>query len=112
MGGRAGVSRKVLRARNSHRRELCFVRNDALTSDNMLYFTESDVRRLVPMTDAVRLMREAFSRLASGQAQNHPRRRLVLPSQSVLHYMVAGNDRYFGSKVYSTHPKHGAHFFF
>jgi alanine dehydrogenase len=78
----------------------------------MLYFTESDVRRLLPMTDAVRLMREAFSRLASGQAQNHPRRRLVLPSQSVLHYMVAGNDRYFGSKVYSTHPKHGAHFFF
>jgi alanine dehydrogenase len=78
----------------------------------MLYFTESDVRRLLPMTEAIRLMREALAKLASGAAQNHPRRRLVLPSQAVLHYMVGGDDKYFGGKIYSTHPKHGAHFFF
>ena len=78
----------------------------------MLYFTESDVRRLLSMTDAIRLMREAFSKYASGAAQNHPRRRLVLPSQAVLHYMVGADDRYFGGKIYSTHARHGAHFFF
>src|SRR5690242_14106485 len=78
----------------------------------MLYFTESDVRRLLPMPEAIGLMREAFSKLASGAAQNQPRRRLVLPSQSVLHYMVGADDRYFGGKIYSTNSKHGAHFFF
>jgi ornithine cyclodeaminase/alanine dehydrogenase-like protein (mu-crystallin family) len=36
----------------------------------------------------------------------------VLPSNSVLHYMAGGDERYFGGKIYSTHPKHGAHFFF
>jgi alanine dehydrogenase len=78
----------------------------------MLYFTESDVRRLLPMPEAVRLMREAFLKLAEGAAQNQPRRRLVMPTGAVLHYMPAGDDRYFGIKVYSTHRKHGAHFFF
>ena len=78
----------------------------------MLYFTESDVRRLLTMPDAIRLMREAFAKLAGGAAENQPRRRLVLPTGAVLHYMPAGDDRYFGIKVYSTHRKHGAHFFF
>jgi ornithine cyclodeaminase/alanine dehydrogenase-like protein (mu-crystallin family) len=78
----------------------------------MLYFTESDIRRLLTMTEAIRLMREAFGKLGAGLAQNHPRRRLVQPTGAVLHYMPAGDDRYFGIKVYSTHRKHGAHFFF
>jgi ornithine cyclodeaminase/alanine dehydrogenase-like protein (mu-crystallin family) len=78
----------------------------------MLYLTESDVRRLLEMPDAIRLMREAFTKMAGGGALNHPRRRLAMPSGSVLHYMPAGDDRYFGIKVYSTHRKHGAHFFF
>jgi ornithine cyclodeaminase/alanine dehydrogenase-like protein (mu-crystallin family) len=78
----------------------------------MLYFTESDVRRLLTMPEAIRLMREAFAKLAAGVAQNQPRRRLALPSNAVLHYMPAADDRYFGIKVYSTHRKHGAHFFF
>src|SRR5439155_12838792 len=50
--------------------------------------------------------------LASGEAQNHPRRRLVLPTQATLHYMVGADDKYFGGKIYSTHARHGAHFFF
>src|SRR3954454_11602943 len=78
----------------------------------MLYFTEADVCRLLPMPEAIRLMREAFEKLGGGAAQNHPRRRLVLPTGAVLHYMPAGDDRYFGIKVYSTHRKHGAHFLF
>jgi ornithine cyclodeaminase/alanine dehydrogenase-like protein (mu-crystallin family) len=78
----------------------------------MLYFTENDVRRLLPMADAIRLVRESFAKLAAGEAQNQPRRRLMLPTGAALHYMAGGDDRYFGAKIYSTHPKHGAHFFF
>jgi len=78
----------------------------------MLYFTESDVRALLPMAQAIRLMQEAFERLAAGEAVNNPRRRLILPTGSVLHYMAAGDGRYFGAKIYSTHARHGAHFLF
>jgi len=78
----------------------------------MLYFTESDVRRLLSMPEAIRLMREAFAKLAAGKAQNQPRRRLILPTNAALHYMAGADDRYFGAKLFSTHAKHGAHFFF
>lgn len=78
----------------------------------MLYLTESDVRQLLPMAEAIRLTREAFARLARGEALNHPRRRLVLPTGSVLHYMAGSDGKYFGAKVYSTNPRHGAHFVF
>lgn len=78
----------------------------------MLYLTESDVRQLLPMRECIGLMRRAFAELASGQAINHPRRRLVLPTRATLHYMAAGDGRYFGTKVYSTHPQHGARFLF
>ena len=79
---------------------------------SMIYLTESDVRELLPMVDAIELMHSAFERLAGGQAANHPRRRLILPTGSVLHYMAAGMPDYFGTKVYSTNPKSGAHFEF
>lgn len=78
----------------------------------MLYFTEFEVRELLPMGEAVRLMQEAFERLASGEAVNQPRRRLILPTGSVLHYMAASDGRYFGAKIYSAHARHGAHFLF
>ena len=78
----------------------------------MLLITESDVRRLLPMSECIRLMREAFSRMASGEAVNQPRRRLSLASGSALHYMAASDGKYFGAKIYSTHPVHGAHFLF
>jgi ornithine cyclodeaminase/alanine dehydrogenase-like protein (mu-crystallin family) len=79
---------------------------------SLLYLTESDVRELLPMADAIALMQTAFERLAGGTAQNQPRRRLILGTGSVLHYMAAGDDQYFGAKIYSTHPRHGAHFLF
>ena len=78
----------------------------------MFYLTESDVLRLLPMGDCIQLMRSAFERLASGEALNHPRRRLVLPTRSVLHYMAATDGRYFGAKIYSTNPGHPPHFLF
>lgn len=64
------------------------------------------------MADCIGLMRTAFARLASGEALNHPRRRLILPTRATLHYMAASDGRYFGAKIYSAHPKHGAHFLF
>lgn len=76
----------------------------------MLYLAESDVRRLLSMEDALRLTRAAFERLATGVAVNHPRRRLIVPGGSVLHYMAGADGKYFGAKIYSTHPRHGAHF--
>ena len=78
----------------------------------MLYFSESDVRELLTMREAIRLMQTAFERLSTGEAINQPRRRLILPSGSVLHYMAAGDGKYFGTKIYSTNPSHGAHFLF
>src|SRR5436190_12300642 len=78
----------------------------------MLFLTESDVRELLPMAKAVELMEGAFRRLAAGESLNHPRRRLILPSGSVLHYMAGADGAYFGTKVYSSHPRHGAHFVF
>ncbi len=78
----------------------------------MIYLREADVRRFLPMADCIGLMREAFGRLAAGDAINHPRRRLILPNRSTLHYMAAADGRYFGAKLYSTHPRHGAHFLF
>src|SRR5579864_5726871 len=78
----------------------------------MLQITEEQVRQLLPMREAVRLMRETFAALRTGAAVSQPRRRLALPSGSTLHSMAGAWGKYFGTKFYSTHPKHGAHFFF
>src|SRR5579862_1666266 len=78
----------------------------------MHYFTERDVCELLPMSEAVRLMRVAFEKLNAGDALNQPRRRLILPTRSTLHYMAASDGKYFGAKIYSTNPGHGAHFLF
>jgi len=78
----------------------------------MRYITEAQVREALPMADCLGMMRTVFMRLASGEALNHPRRRLVLPTRSTLHYMAGSDGRYFGAKIYATNPKHGAHFLF
>src|SRR5437867_3146257 len=78
----------------------------------MLFLTESDVRELLPLATAIDLMEGAFHRLATGDALNQPRRRLILPTGSVLHYMAGADTAYFGAKIYATHPRHGAHFLF
>jgi len=78
----------------------------------MRYITEEEVRRLLPMPEAVRLMRETFEALAEGRAINQPRRRLVLPTGSVLHQMGGAIGDYFGTKYYAANVKYGANFFF
>jgi ornithine cyclodeaminase/alanine dehydrogenase-like protein (mu-crystallin family) len=79
---------------------------------SMLYLTEQNVRDLLPMPVCIDLMQTAFQRLASGEAINQPRRRLILPTGSVLHYMAAGDSQYYGAKIYATNPRYGAHFLF
>jgi ornithine cyclodeaminase/alanine dehydrogenase-like protein (mu-crystallin family) len=78
----------------------------------MIFLTETEVRSLLPMGEAIRTMRLAFDALRDGSAQNQVRRRLVLPTGSVLHSLAGAYGDYFGTKFYSTNPKHGAHFLF
>ncbi len=78
----------------------------------MRYITEEEVLGKLTMPEAIRLVEVAFRQFAEGLAVNHPRRRVVLPTGSILHYMAGGNPDYFGIKVYSSNPKTGAHFQF
>jgi alanine dehydrogenase len=78
----------------------------------MLYITEQQVREALPMADCLGLMRTVFARLAAGEAINQPRRRLILPTRSTLHYMAGSDGRYFGAKIYASNPQHGAYFLF
>ena len=64
------------------------------------------------MSEAIELMRLAFSALAEGEAQNQPRRRLYLKTGSVLHSLAGAYGPYFGTKFYATNPTHGASFLF
>jgi alanine dehydrogenase len=64
------------------------------------------------MRDCVRLMRETFEALRSGAAQNQVRRRMFLPTGTVLHSMAGAFGKYLGTKVYAANPKHGAYFYF
>ena len=58
------------------------------------------------------MMGRAFEALASGHAKNQPRRRLILETGSTLHSMAGSFFNFFGTKFYSTNPRHGAHFSF
>lgn len=78
----------------------------------MIQIDESTVRRLLPMRKAIELLESAFDAWAEGRAQNQPRRRVTMASGSMLHGMAGANERYFGAKIYSTNPRHGAWFHF
>lgn len=78
----------------------------------MLFLTEADVRALLPMRDAIDMMRRVFEAQAQGRAQNLPRRRLILDTGSTLHSMAGSFSDYFGAKFYSTNPRYGAYFYF
>ncbi len=78
----------------------------------MVHIDEATVRQLLPMSKAIDLLAHAFRDFAAGEAQSQPRRRLTMPSGAVLHQMTGAHGAYFGTKVYSTHPKHGAWFVF
>lgn len=76
----------------------------------MLLLTEPEVCDLLPMAKAIELVREAFLGMARGESQNQPRRRLAVTSGAILHQLAGSHGKYFGAKIYSTHPKHGAWF--
>ena len=78
----------------------------------MLYFSEAEVRELLPIGECVGMMRRAFEALAQGHAQNQPRRRMTLETGTILHSMAGSFLNYFGTKFYSTNPRYGAHFYF
>jgi ornithine cyclodeaminase/alanine dehydrogenase-like protein (mu-crystallin family) len=78
----------------------------------MVHIDEATVRQLLPMNKAIDLLAGAFRDFGAGAAQSQPRRRLSLPSGAVLHQMAGAHGAYFGTKIYSTHPKHGAWFVF
>src|SRR5206468_4990694 len=61
----------------------------------------SQVRKLLPMREAVRLMREAFAGLRTGTALSQPRRRLILPSGSTLHSMAGARSEEHTSELQS-----------
>src|SRR5579863_4120271 len=75
-----------------------------------LYLSENDVLACLSMSKAIELVEHAFHQLGDGSAINQPRRRVILPTGSVLHYMAAGTPEYFGLKAYSANAKTGAHF--
>src|SRR5207302_1384892 len=55
-----------------------------------LMLREDDVRRVLTMPDAMRVLDLAFKQLATGEAMNTPRARIVLPGQrGVLHVLAA-----------------------
>jgi ornithine cyclodeaminase/alanine dehydrogenase-like protein (mu-crystallin family) len=70
----------------------------------VLVLREDDVRRVLTMPDAVRLLDLTFRQLAAGEAQNLPRARLVLPEGAgVLHMLQAALPRQgvLGYKAYT-----------
>src|ERR1700733_5795086 len=78
----------------------------------MIHVTEEQVRELLSMEECVRIMRLTFEALRKGTASNQPRRRIYLDNGTTLHSMGGVYGKYFGTKFYSTNPKHGAYFFF
>lgn len=78
----------------------------------MIHIDEAAVREHLPMGKAIELLDEAFAAWGAGTAYNQPRRRMVLPTGAVLHALAGYNEKYFGTKVYATHLKHGAWFHF
>ena len=79
----------------------------------MLSLSEAQVRELLPMDRAIELVEAGLRHWAAGRAQNHPRRRLQHESSAILHYMTVVDleTGYLGAKLYTTHPRTGAHFF-
>lgn len=78
----------------------------------MLFFSEEQVRENLPMSEAIRLMRETFHALRDKTAINQPRRRMHLPTGTVLHSMAGSFGKYLGTKIYAANPRHGAYFLF
>jgi alanine dehydrogenase len=64
----------------------------------MLHVAEADVKRLLPYSKAIQLVREAYVRLAQGHAVNPPRILLSVPNGASMFFMPA---HVYGQKTVS-----------
>lgn len=77
----------------------------------MLQISEQQVIDVLPMCDCVQRIRDCFASFGRGEAQNVPRRRLFLPTGTVMHQLAGAWGGYLGTKVYTTNVKQGAMYF-
>jgi len=73
----------------------------------VIYLNEEEVKQLLPMPACIDMMRLAFAEMRAGRTRNHPRRRLILDTGSVLHQMAGSCGKYFVAKIYSSNRKYG-----
>ena len=73
----------------------------------MVRITEAEVTQLLPMRACIDQMRLAFEAIRAGKTHNQPRRRLILPTGSVLHQMAGSWGNYCCTKIYSSNIRHG-----
>jgi len=69
-----------------------------------LLLKEADVRTLLTMPMALEAVEESLRQQGNGELLLHPRRRLKLPDNALLHYMAAGDPvhGFIGMKVYTS----------
>jgi alanine dehydrogenase len=70
----------------------------------MLLVKEAEVRALLTMPLALEAVEESLRRQGNGELSLHPRRRLKLPDNALLHYMAAGDpvQGFIGMKLYTS----------
>jgi alanine dehydrogenase len=68
-----------------------------------LLLTEADVRSLLTMPIALEIVEESVRQQGNGNLVLHPRRRVKLPDNAMLHYMAAADPArgYIGMKLYT-----------
>src|SRR5579862_1115485 len=68
-----------------------------------LLLTEADVRSLLTMPIALENVEESLRQQGNGELILHPRRRIKLPDNALLHYMAAADPvrGYIGMKIYT-----------
>jgi alanine dehydrogenase len=68
-----------------------------------LLLTEADVRSLLTMPIALEIVEESLRQQGNGELVLHPRRRIKLPDNTLLHYMAAADPvrGYIGMKLYT-----------
>ena len=66
-----------------------------------LFLSEADVVQLLPMTECIQALEEAFSHAGAGMTENKPRSRIRMP-KGFFHFMAAADaqHRVFGYKAY------------
>jgi alanine dehydrogenase len=69
-----------------------------------LLLREADVRALLTMPVALEAVEESLRMQGNGELLLHPRRRLKLPDNALLHYMAAGDPvhGFIGMKLYTS----------